>query len=233
MNKEQDFENYLSISPNKLGLYLFDSKNLTNLYREELVINESIISLDYSKLKKFLDNNIFKIEKYSGKFVENIYLVLEGGKVLNLEIGIKKKNYNSCISREYLENLLIEAKDLFRENYPNQEIMHMIINNYYINNKSYSFFEENLKSDYLALEIKFNSISSIMVYELNKILENYQIKVIKYLDANYIKNLFNDKKELTEMTHKILNGYNENEVTFLQKNLKKLGFFEKFFQLFS
>ena len=65
--------------------------------------------------------------------------------------------------------------------------MHMRIKNYYINNKSYSFFEENLKSDYLALEIKFNSISSIMVYELNKILENYQIKVIKYLDANYIK----------------------------------------------
>ena len=233
MNKDQDFENYLCISPNKLGLYLFDSKNLKNLYREELVINENIKSLDYSKLKKFLDNNIFKIEKYSRKFVENIYLVLEDEKVFTLEVGIKKKNYNSNISREYLENLLIEAKDLFRENYPNQEIMHMRINNYYINNKSYSFFEENLTSDYLALEIKFNSISSIMVYELNKILENYQIKVIKYLDANYIKNLFNDKKELTEMTHKILNGYNENEVTFLQKNLKKLGFFEKFFQLFS
>ena len=91
MNKEQDFENYLSISPNKIGLYLFDSKNLKNLYREELVIKENIKSLDYSKLIKFLDNNIFKIEKYSGKFVENIYLVLEGGKVLNLEIGIKKK----------------------------------------------------------------------------------------------------------------------------------------------
>ena len=109
----------------------------------------------------------------------------------------------------------------------------MTIKKYFINNKSYVSFEENLKSDYLALEIKFNSISSIMVYELNKILENYQIKVIKYLDANYIKNLFNDKKELTEMTHRILNGYNENEVTFLPKNPKKLGFFEKFFQLFS
>ena len=35
------------------------------------------------------------------------------------------------------------------------------------------------------------------------------------------------------MTHRILNGYNENEVTFLPKNPKKLGFFEKFFQLFS
>ena len=233
MNKDLELENYLSISPNKFGIYLFDTKNLKNLYKEEIIINQDSKFLNLNILKKFLDNNIFKIEKYSGKFVENIYVVLEDSKVFNLEVGIKKKNYNSFISREYLENLLIEAKDLFRENYPNQEIMHMIINNYYINNKSYSFFEENLKSDYLALEIKFNSISSIMVYELNKILENYQIKVIKYLDANYIKNLFNDKKELTEMTHRILNGYNENEVTFLPKNPKKLGFFEKFFQLFS
>ena len=55
MNKEQDFENYLSISPNKLGLYLFDSKNLKNKYKEELFVKDSIISLDYSKLKKFLD----------------------------------------------------------------------------------------------------------------------------------------------------------------------------------
>ena len=60
---------FLSISPNKIGLYLFDTKNLKNLYREELVIKENIKSLDYSKLIKFLDNNIFKIEKYSGKFV--------------------------------------------------------------------------------------------------------------------------------------------------------------------
>ena len=233
MNKEQQLENYLRISPYKFGIYLFNSNSLENLYKEELAVNENGTILNLSDLKKFLDKNIFKIEKLNRKFVENIVLIYEDKNIFNVKFGIKKKNYNYSISKKYLENLLIEAKDLFRENYPNQEIMHMRINNYYINNKSYSFFEENLKSDYLALEIKFNFISSIMVYELNKILENYQIKVIKYLDANYIKNLFNDKKELTEMTHRILNGYNENEVTFLPKNPKKLGFFEKFFQLFS
>ena len=39
--------------------------------------------------------------------------------------------------------------------------------------------------------------------------------------------------DLPEMSHMILNGHNENEVSFLPKNSKKLGFFEKFFQLFS
>ena len=144
-----------------------------------------------------------------------------------------KKNYNISITRKNLENILIEAKDLFRENYPNQEIMHVVISKYFINNRSLLSFEENLNSDNLGLEIKFSSISSNIVFDLNKILESYQIKIIKYLDGGYVKNLFTVNKELTEMSHLILNGYNQNEISFLTKNPKKLGFFEKFFQLFS
>ena len=232
MNKEQDLENYLSVSPNKLGIYLFDTKNLNNLYKKELIISENN-NLDSGIIKKFLDDNIFKIEKLSGKFVENIFLILEDRKIFILDLGIKKKNYNVFITKEYLENSLIEAKDLFRENYPNQNIMHMVINKYLINNMSYASFEKNLKGDSFALEIKFHSIPNIIINDLNKILENYQIKIIKYLDGGYIKNLFNENKELSFMSHKILKGYNVNEVSFLPKNTKKLGFFEKFFQLFS
>ena len=91
MNKHLELENYLSISPNKFGLYLFDKKNLKNLYKEELVIKDNDKSLNLDDLKKFLDDNIFKIEKLSGKFVENIFLIFENKKILNLKIGIKKK----------------------------------------------------------------------------------------------------------------------------------------------
>ena len=41
------------------------------------------------------------------------------------------------------------------------------------------------------------------------------------------------KFELPLIANKIMNGYNENEVLVIPKNLKKKGFFEKFFQLFS
>ncbi len=233
MNKEQEFENYLSISPNKVGIYLFETKSQRNLYKDELFINNFSSYLDFNILKKFLDKNIFKIEKLSGKFVENIFLIFENNNIINFEIGIKKKNYKETITKEYLENLLIETKDLFRENYPNQEILHMIVKKYYINDKSYYFFEKDLKSDHLALEIEFKSISKNFIYDLNKVLENYQIKIIKFLDGNYIKNFFGKDNDLSEMSHKILNGSNENEVSFVVKNPKKSGFFEKFFQLFS
>ena len=83
MNKDLELENYLSISPYKFGIYLFDKNNLKNLYKEELIINDNSKFLNLSDLQKFLDNNIFKIEKLSGKFVENIILILENHKVLN------------------------------------------------------------------------------------------------------------------------------------------------------
>ena len=233
MNEELEFENYLSISPNKFGIYLFDRKNLKNLYKKEMPVHESLNLNNLNILNKFLDDNIFKIEKLSGKFIKNISVILEDEKIFNLYLGIKRKNYNIFITKEYLESLLAEAKELFRENNQNENIMHMIIKKYFVNGKSYSSFEENLKSDHLALEIQFKSISNTVVYELNKILVNYHIKIDKYLDGRYVKNFFDNEKELSVMSHMILNGYNKNEVNFVTKNLKKSGFFEKFFQLFS
>ena len=91
MNKENDLQHYLSISPNKFGLYLFDTKSLKNLYKEEITFNRDRDFLNYDLLKKFLDDNVLKIEKLSGKFIENIILIFEDENILNLELGIKKK----------------------------------------------------------------------------------------------------------------------------------------------
>ena len=41
MNEEIEFETYLSISPYRIGIYLFDTKNLKNLYKQELNFNEN------------------------------------------------------------------------------------------------------------------------------------------------------------------------------------------------
>ncbi len=233
MNKNLELENFLSISPNKFGIYLLDKHNLKNIYKDEIAINQSKKFLNLDDLKKFLDENIFKIEKLSGKFVENVFVVFENENILDIDIGIKKKNSNLSVTKKYLENILIDAKDLFRQNYQDKQIMHMIIKKFFFNGKSHQLFKENCKCDHFGLEIQFKFISKSVIYELNEILENYQIKITRCLDGNYLKNIFDDEMELSEMAHKILDGYNENEVIFVPKNTRKLAFFEKFFQLFS
>ena len=65
-------------------------------------------------------------------------------------------------------------------------------------------------------------------------MEKYQIKILNFLDENYVKNIFKENDiELSLMAYKIQSGYNENEVSVVPKNPLKKGFFEKFFQFFS
>jgi len=232
MTEENNLETYLSISPKRYGIYLIDKYKLDILYQSEEKINDDLI--DFNSLSKFLDNNIFKIEKFTEKFIKNIYVIIENQKVFNSHIGIKKKNYDDIINMGYLEKTLRETKDLFIKNYQDQNLMHMIIDNYLINGKKYTNFDSEIKTRDFCLIINFISISNNLSDHLEKILEKYQIKIKKYLNEKYITNFFiGQKTEFPVMICKILNGINQNEVQLVPKNRKNKGFFEKFFHLFS
>jgi len=233
MNKEVNSEIFLNISPEKFEIYSFDVNSFKNLYINEFVIENNTKSIDFDLLKQFLDNNIYKIEKQIGKFVQNIIIIINSEKILSLDLGIKKKNYNNFMNIKYLRNYITEAKDLFKENYESYRIMHIILNKYLIDDKIFLLNEDNLKCDQISLEIQFKSLPNNIVNSFDKLLGNYQIKIKKFIDGNYLKNFLNRDSELSEVAHKLLNGYNKKEVMIVPKNQKKMGFFEKFFQLFS
>jgi len=234
MIEEIDFETFLYVSNKKYQVSEFDKKKLKNLYNEELKFDYKFNSLDFNSLTKFLDENIYKIEKSVGDFVKNIILIIESDKNLNVNISIKKKLYDNFLNQKHLENNLIELKDLYKENYQDQSIMHMIIINNTINDEKYSRFNNNVKGKNFFLEVNFISISNELIISLNKNLEKYQIKVSQYMCGNYIKNFFdNDQNEISLKAHKLINGQNVNEVALVAKDIENKGFFEKFFQLFS
>ena len=234
MIEEIDFETFLYVSNEKYQVSVFDKKKLKNLYNEELKFGYKFNSLDFNSLTKFLDENIYKIEKLVGDFVKNIILIIESDKNLNVNISIKKKLYDNFLSQKHLENNLIELKDLYKENYQDQSIMHMIIINNTINDEKYSRFNNNVKGKNFFLEVNFISISNELIISLNKNLEKYQIKVSQYMCGNYIKNFFdNDQNEISLKAHRLINGQNVNEVALVAKDIENKGFFEKFFQLFS
>ena len=234
MVEELEFDAYLNISNNKFGIYLFDKINMKNIYQKETKFNPVNEVIDIKLLILFLEDNIFKIEKLIGRFIKNIILIIESSRIFDLNIGIKKKDNKKTITKEYLKNTLTEVKDLVKETYQNQKIMHMIVNKYLIDGNHYSEFLTDIKSNHLCLEVQFILIPNNFVIEIDKVLEKYQIKIVRYLSEKYTKNLFIEKNmEFSLMVFKVLNYFNVNEVEVTQKNLKKLGFFERFFQLFS
>ena len=234
MNEAIDFETYLVISDDKLEIYLLDLKNFKNLYKKEFKYQTDLEKIDLNLLDEFLEKNIFSIEKVAGSFVNKINVIIQNKTILNLDLSVKKKNYSQNISDVFLKNILTDIKDLFKESYREYKLMHMLINKYIINEESYTSLKDEINSDEICLEIKLISISKLVVFEIENILKKYQIQVINYFDKKYLKDFFKDEQlEISYMANKTLNGINDNEVLLTSKNTKKLGFFEKFFQLFS
>ena len=234
MTKEFDLDTYLIVTNYKFIICLFDKKNFKNIFIQEFEFKNKSGTLDLNSLSKFLENNIFKIEKLTSKFINNIIVVVDSEEIKDLNIGIKKKNYIKNLNFKNLESIIVEAKDLFKETYQDQKIIHIIIQNYLINGKTYLKFQKNLPTNDFGLEIKFISVSDKLSYQLEKILEKYQIKISKYISGIYVENYFQGKRnEFPVMVYEIINGINENEVKLVPKNTVNKGFFEKFFQLFS
>jgi len=219
MIENSDFETFLYISKNKYQIFVYDKNNLKNLYDEEIKSDNEI---ELNLLSKFLDDNVYKIEKMIKNFIRNIILIIEDDKVLDIGISLKKKNYEKKLDQKQLEKSLVEIKNIFRENYQDEIIMHMIV----VYNKK--------NDDYLFLEVNFISISNNFTFYFDKVLESHQIKISRYMSCRYIKSYISeDSTELFTMANKLNNGFNKNEVQLISKNVKNIGFFEKFFQLFS
>jgi len=226
-----DFETFLYISDNKYQIFVYDKNNLKNLYSEEIGYSDEI---ELNTLSKFLDDNIYKIEKKIKNFIRSIILIIEDDKILEIGISLKKKNYEKNVNQKQLESSLVEVKDIFKENYQDLLIMHMVIvekeNNFLLNNA-------NNNDDYLFLEVNFISIPNKFSFYFDKLLENHQINIKRYMSGDYIKSFFDieskESMELFVMANKLNDGLNKNEIELISKSKENRGFFEKFFQLFS
>ena len=104
MIENSDFETFLYISKNKYQIFVYDKNNLKNLYYEEIENNDEV---ELNILSKFIDDNIYKIEKMIKNFIRNIILIVEDDKVLEIGISLKKKNYENNINQKQLENSLV------------------------------------------------------------------------------------------------------------------------------
>ena len=108
MSEDLDFETYLSISSSGFEIVCIDLKKVKKLYEQNFKIENENKYIDLDSLNKFLNNNIFKIEKLIGKFIKNISLIIESNEINNIRLGIKKKIMKKIFILVTLKLLLLK-----------------------------------------------------------------------------------------------------------------------------
>jgi len=233
MVESSNFETYLFLSPNKFAISVIKNNN-EKIYEKEFLLDTKKQDFDFDKLDQFLNDNIFKIEKILNSFIKNVHLIIDSNKFFSVKISIKKNNYGEFITSKSLNYILNEARDYCSNTLENKKIIHVLIDDYFIDDKKYLDLPVDLRCNHYSLNINFICLPLDYLKNLEDSIKKYQISVNRLISMKYIKSYFSDEKiNLDEMAKKIINGHNPNEVVLTTKKTENKTFFEKFFHFFS
>ena len=233
MNKDNNFETYLTISSNHFFISVIERESKKLTYYDKKKINVFSDNLNIDLLDEFIKKNVFKIKKKIGNFLNNIFLIIDYDNFFSVKISIKKNYGGELITLESLNYLLNETKKDCNKTIFGKKIIHMVIDNYNIDKKNYSILPEDLRCDYLSLDINFLCLSNKYIKNIEDVLKKYHVMISKIFSANYMKSLFSQNEhDLVKMAMLVKDGYNVNEVMMIEKKEKNRGFFEKFFDIF-
>ena len=185
-------------------------------------------------MNNFLNENIYNAEKDLNNFIKEINLILDYNDFFHIQLSLKMNNHGELLTNKNLDHLLNEAKNQCRNTLIDKKIIHVIVDNYLVDNKNYEFMPQKLSCSFFSIDVSFICLSNDFIKLIGDVVKKYQISINKIISLKYMKELFlNEDLDVIKMAKDTIDGYNQNEVVLISKKAKNIGFFEKFFHFFS
>ena len=224
---------FLFLSINKFTIVALNSTDEL-IYKEEILTNNKSNHIDLNFLDNFLNENIFKIEKRLDEFIKSIFLIIDHQNIFSIYLSIKNKFDNVKINSDSMHKLLFEAKSCCNKTLEDLDILHMKIDQFCIDGTYFKSLPEKKNCNNLSIDVTYICLPKRITKNIEDVLRKYQISLDRILSLAYLNSFLDKKNENLYLTaQKILDGFNENEVYIADKNFKKLGFFERFFNFFN
>ena len=138
------------------------------------------------------------------------------------------------VIKEDAAYLVQDAKQQILKSNQDVEILHIIVENYVLDNIKYKFFPSEKKCTKFSIDIIFICFPKDLLKSFERLFLKQQIYINQFVCSNYIKtfNFTNKELNICECARDIVQGVNKQEVVSIPKELKKKGFFEKLFHFF-
>ena len=233
MKNNSNNKTFLFINLKKFKIIVLDDLNEV-IFKKELLLKPSSEKFDFVLFDDFINQNIFKIEKELNEFIKFIFIIIDHNDIFSVNLSIKNKINDVPLNTNLINNLLVEAKSCCRETLEKLDVMHMKIDQFYVDNDIYKTFPDNIRYKDLSVDLSFICIPKNFLQNLEKVLKKYQISIVKILSYQYLNSFIDiSGNEPGLVSKKILTGFNENEVIFTSKVLRNQSFFERFFNFFN
>ena len=234
---EKKFDIYFEFNYSGLNLAAFNkASGKLEYYKEQSYKSffKNFKELNFEKLDKILETSILNIEKSIAEFVRDIYLIVETPQSTSIRLSVTKNNEGNKIIKEDAMYLVQDAKQQLLKSNQDLGMIHIIVENYVLDNIQYKFFPSGKKCNKFSIDIIFICFPKDMQKSFEKLFLNQQIYINQFICSNYIKkfNFTNKDQNICECAKNIVQGANKQEVVSIPKEPKKKGFFEKLFHFF-
>ena len=186
---DKNFHTYIDFGKNEIRACSLNKE--TEKIENQLALTiKDIQSNNLSNEDKLIEDLIFNLEKKNGEYLEEISLMVDDSNILLISLTIFKKSDEKILNDNFLKYITDEAKYEINKNYPNHEIVHSIIKNFYLDEKKFSELPENLSYNKFAIEFNFFVYPKFFLENLRKTFAKQNVIIKKFIFSSYSKSIF-------------------------------------------
>ena len=183
---KKNFDIYLDLSSAKLSIAAFEKFDGNSIFFKEYncVTNLNKDQLNFENTEKTIEKNIFEIEKATGEFLNDIYLMVETHESISINLSLIKDNEGKKIQKKNVQYLIQDAKQQILRSYYSKKIIHIIVSNYVIDNVAYNYLPLDINCKKFSIDIQFICFPSNLIKKLEELFNNHQIFINKIICTN-------------------------------------------------
>ena len=196
----------------RAGAFNKDNPDETFFIESKFFFDHSDIDLEIQKIITFL-------EKKTGHYIDDVNLMIDSSKMMSIGISVTQKLEGPKLKKEDIQFMIQEAKQQISKNYRNKNIVHIIINNYKINNIDYSYLPNDIECNLVSLDILFICLPNDITDFLKKTFLKSDISINQIFCSSYAKAInCKDNLGLNEDVSFIDVGFNKTSIICFSQN---------------
>ena len=223
---EKNYDIYLDLGSSKIRATAFDKQEKNQIFflEKDCLTCLKLNQLNLLETDHIIEETVFEIEKKTGEYLSNINLMLDTSDAFSIILSVSKKNEKKTITKQDVQYLIQDAKQQILSGYSDKSIIHIIINNYKVDDTDYESLPLNIECKKFSIDIVFICFPKEIIKNLEKLFNKHQISIDQFICSSYAKS-FNYKKHFNEFNQiAFLDiGYEKTSVIFYEK--EKLKFF--------
>ena len=183
MSKDK-YSSVIDFGSSELRLGVFNENQSKLYFNSKKIIQKNNHNEYLEKIKLLIRDAESKISTH----LENLTVLYDSSDIFTIELSIKKKLEQKITLKDFCSSIVLEAKQLIKNSYPNKKIIHSIVKKYIINDNEFLNIPEKIfKKDSVILEIIFICLPYYQYKNVIEIFKKNNLNILSFFSSSLVK----------------------------------------------